>query len=139
MAMTLPIVLPSTPPSGSSPSPDAVDQQPRTPVSPTMQTSNEQPQSQPQHPQQGAPLSQQQAGNAANATQMKRKPSRRANTAERRATHNAVERQRRETLNGRFLVRRLAYDFCNFSDNCHLFSFFFPFPSIWRYQNQNNK
>jgi hypothetical protein len=37
------------------------------------------------------------------ATQSKRKPSRRANTAERRATHNAVERQRRETLNGRFL------------------------------------
>lgn len=33
----------------------------------------------------------------------KRKASRRANTAERRATHNAVERQRRETLNGRFL------------------------------------
>lgn len=33
----------------------------------------------------------------------KRKSSRRANTAERRATHNAVERQRRETLNGRFL------------------------------------
>jgi hypothetical protein len=38
-------------------------------------------------------------------TQVKRKPNRRANTAERRATHNAVERQRRETLNGRFLVR----------------------------------
>ena len=37
--------------------------------------------------------------------QPKRKPSRRANTAERRATHNAVERARRETLNGRFLVR----------------------------------
>lgn len=37
-------------------------------------------------------------------TTTKRKPSRRANTAERRATHNAVERQRRETLNGRFLV-----------------------------------
>ncbi|EDR06416.1 uncharacterized protein LACBIDRAFT_294648 [Laccaria bicolor S238N-H82] len=37
------------------------------------------------------------------AQQIKRKPSRRANTAERRATHNAVERQRRETLNGRFL------------------------------------
>ena len=37
-------------------------------------------------------------------TQLKRKPNRRANTAERRATHNAVERQRRETLNGRFLV-----------------------------------
>jgi len=40
---------------------------------------------------------------APSPTQMKRKPSRRANTAERRATHNAVERQRRETLNGRFL------------------------------------
>lgn len=38
----------------------------------------------------------------------KRKPSRRANTAERRATHNAVERQRRETLNGRFLVCSLS-------------------------------
>lgn len=46
------------------------------------------------------------------ATQPKRKPSRRANTAERRATHNAVERARRETLNGRFLV-------CHF--NFHLF------------------
>lgn len=33
----------------------------------------------------------------------KKKSTRRANTAERRATHNAVERQRRETLNGRFL------------------------------------
>ncbi|KAK7060027.1 BHLH domain-containing protein [Favolaschia claudopus] len=31
------------------------------------------------------------------------KSSRRANTAEQRATHNAVERQRRETLNGRFM------------------------------------
>lgn len=27
------------------------------------------------------------------------------NIAERRASHNAVERQRRDTLNGRFLVR----------------------------------
>ncbi|EMD38018.1 hypothetical protein CERSUDRAFT_134561, partial [Gelatoporia subvermispora B] len=50
------------------------------------------------------------AGNTSNSSssptsaQAKRKPSRRANTAERRATHNAVERQRRETLNGRFLV-----------------------------------
>lgn len=33
------------------------------------------------------------------------KNTRRVNTAERRATHNAVERARRETLNGRFLVR----------------------------------
>lgn len=44
---------------------------------------------------------------AANTTNnggpVRRKTSRRANTAERRATHNAVERQRRETLNGRFL------------------------------------
>jgi len=38
----------------------------------------------------------------------KRKSSRRANTAERRATHNAVERHRRETLNGRFLVCPLS-------------------------------
>ncbi|KAJ7791889.1 hypothetical protein B0H14DRAFT_2933903, partial [Mycena olivaceomarginata] len=30
------------------------------------------------------------------------KPNRRTTTAQRRATHNAVERQRRETLNGRF-------------------------------------
>jgi len=43
------------------------------------------------------------AGQIAPASGAKRKPSRRANTAERRATHNAVERQRRETLNGRFL------------------------------------
>ncbi|TCD60848.1 hypothetical protein EIP91_009413, partial [Steccherinum ochraceum] len=43
------------------------------------------------------------SAHASNAAQAKRKPSRRANTAERRATHNAVERQRRETLNGRFL------------------------------------
>ena len=39
----------------------------------------------------------------ATAQYEKRKASRRSNTAERRATHNAVERQRRETLNGRFL------------------------------------
>ncbi|KZT23884.1 hypothetical protein NEOLEDRAFT_1068558, partial [Neolentinus lepideus HHB14362 ss-1] len=38
-----------------------------------------------------------------NGQPIKRKASRRANTAERRATHNAVERARRETLNGRFL------------------------------------
>ncbi|KAJ7093961.1 hypothetical protein B0H15DRAFT_831448 [Mycena belliarum] len=40
---------------------------------------------------------------AAGGVKRTTKPSRRANTAERRATHNAVERQRRETLNGRFL------------------------------------
>ncbi|KAF8967354.1 hypothetical protein BDZ97DRAFT_1916951 [Flammula alnicola] len=37
------------------------------------------------------------------AVQMKRKPSRRTYTAEARATHNAVERQRREVLHERFL------------------------------------
>ncbi|KAJ7225190.1 hypothetical protein C8J57DRAFT_1252879 [Mycena rebaudengoi] len=38
------------------------------------------------------------------APQPKRRPSRRANTAERRAMHNAVEHARREMLNGRFEV-----------------------------------
>lgn len=33
------------------------------------------------------------------------KSRKRVNTAEKRASHNAVERQRREALNGRFLVR----------------------------------
>ncbi|KZV89259.1 hypothetical protein EXIGLDRAFT_618411 [Exidia glandulosa HHB12029] len=57
------------------------------------------------------PVSPAQSDNSNNANQaqtgagpVRRKTSRRANTAERRATHNAVERQRRETLNGRFLV-----------------------------------
>lgn len=40
---------------------------------------------------------------SASKTSGKRKATRRASTAERRATHNAVERARRETLNGRFL------------------------------------
>lgn len=35
----------------------------------------------------------------------KPKSRKRVNTAEKRASHNAVERQRREMLNGRFLVR----------------------------------
>ncbi|KAJ6511417.1 hypothetical protein C8R47DRAFT_1094997 [Mycena vitilis] len=43
------------------------------------------------------------AGTTAGGVKRTTKPNRRANTAERRATHNAVERQRRETLNGRFL------------------------------------
>ncbi|KAL0581904.1 hypothetical protein V5O48_000134 [Marasmius crinis-equi] len=38
-----------------------------------------------------------------NGTPAKRKPNKRLNTAEHRAIHNAVERARRETLNGRFL------------------------------------
>ena len=35
---------------------------------------------------------------------MKPKSRRRVNTAEKRVQHNAIERQRRETLNGKFLV-----------------------------------
>lgn len=38
----------------------------------------------------------------------KTKSRKRVNTAEKRASHNAVERQRREQLNGRFLVRLVA-------------------------------
>lgn len=49
------------------------------------------------------PVPQAQPAQSTDATAARRKPSRRANTAERRATHNAVERARRETLNGRFL------------------------------------
>ncbi|KIK38727.1 hypothetical protein CY34DRAFT_373712 [Suillus luteus UH-Slu-Lm8-n1] len=100
MAMTLPIA------SSSSPSPASVEGSvpPQTPItpgagqtlslplaSPVEQNNNVQSQSSSTAPTNGA------------VTQVKRKPSRRANTAERRATHNAVERQRRETLNGRFL------------------------------------
>ncbi|KAI0293491.1 hypothetical protein B0F90DRAFT_1897590 [Multifurca ochricompacta] len=96
MALTLPI--PSSPSSASADSPNA----PHTPLSPTLpvQTLALPPSDQSSVPSttntSSGPLS------SANP-QAKRKPSRRANTAERRATHNAVERQRRETLNGRFL------------------------------------
>lgn len=97
MALALPIIAPSD---RQSPASEDGSVSPQTPNSPTnVQT-----------------LAPQGAGsqNAANhqsstvppnaaVTQVKRKPSRRANTAERRATHNAVERQRRETLNSRFL------------------------------------
>lgn len=75
MAMTLGITIPS-PPSTSSDGP-------RTPSSPTRPSSG--------------------GTSASSDSASKRKPSRRANTAERRATHNAVERARRETLNSRFL------------------------------------
>jgi len=83
MAMTLPIPISSTASPASS---DDNSNQPRTPLSPTTTL-----------PDQPA------ATSLPSNPSMKRKPSRRANTAERRATHNAVERQRRETLNGRFL------------------------------------
>ena len=96
MAMTLPV--PSSPSSASADSPNA----PQTPVSPTnpVQTLALPPSDQSSSPA-TSPLS---GPLSSNSLLAKRKPSRRANTAERRATHNAVERQRRETLNGRFLV-----------------------------------
>ncbi|KAF8065395.1 hypothetical protein FPV67DRAFT_1654091 [Lyophyllum atratum] len=106
--MTLPIALPSTPSSVHSPVSDhdsanpttkpsaspttansTTNNPPRTPISPVMPSQTQPPPTQQTH--------------ASPQPQVKRKPSRRANTAERRATHNAVERQRRETLNGRFL------------------------------------
>lgn len=88
--MTHPIVIPSQPSASNSPASTADDSvPPRTPTSPTAEQ---------------APTTTAQAnGSIGTAANGKRKPSRRANTAERRATHNAVERQRRETLNGRFL------------------------------------
>ncbi|KAF8835611.1 hypothetical protein BDN67DRAFT_975078 [Paxillus ammoniavirescens] len=98
MALALPLVAPSD---RQSPASEDGSVPPQTPISPTN--------AQTLAPSQGAelqnavnPQSSTVPPNAA-VTQVKRKPSRRANTAERRATHNAVERQRRETLNGRFL------------------------------------
>ncbi|KIP01746.1 hypothetical protein PHLGIDRAFT_38191 [Phlebiopsis gigantea 11061_1 CR5-6] len=96
MAMTLPMASPSPAPQ----SPSSVDGSngPATPVSPsTVQTLALPP------PVDATPAAANAHSAAPAATQPKRKPSRRANTAERRATHNAVERARRETLNGRFL------------------------------------
>ncbi|KAL0570977.1 hypothetical protein V5O48_010984 [Marasmius crinis-equi] len=98
MVMTLPIVIPSPPSataSALSPSSDGSSSGPRTPVSPTSSATT-------------LPNAVSHNGSNANSngitgTNGKRKPSRRANTAERRATHNAVERARRETLNSRFL------------------------------------
>ncbi|KAH7889171.1 hypothetical protein F5I97DRAFT_1934138 [Phlebopus sp. FC_14] len=103
MALPLPIAPSSAPADGHSPISDESSVPPQTPMSPTdaqtlalpgaLEAQNT---TQPQSPTNAAPTS-------GPTTQVKRKPSRRANTAERRANHNAVERQRRETLNGRFL------------------------------------
>jgi len=95
MALTLPI--PSSPSSASADSPNL----PQTPMSPTHSA----PTLTLAPDQSSAPFTTNSSpGPVSSAnSQAKRKPSRRANTAERRATHNAVERQRRETLNGRFL------------------------------------
>jgi len=104
MALTLPIASSSSPSTSNSPASVEGSVPPQTPITPaagqtlslplassTEQNNNVQSQSSSTASVNGA------------VTQVKRKPSRRANTAERRATHNAVERQRRETLNGRFL------------------------------------
>ncbi|EKM54927.1 uncharacterized protein PHACADRAFT_255141 [Phanerochaete carnosa HHB-10118-sp] len=95
MAMT----LPADSPAPQSPQSSDGSNGPSTPVSPsTVQTLALPP------PVDATPKVEANSSAAAPApAQPKRKPSRRANTAERRATHNAVERARRETLNGRFL------------------------------------
>lgn len=85
--MTLPICIPQTPsPATSPPSDDSQNNNNNNNIQNNNTTDSVPP----------TPVSP--------TIQQKRKPSRRANTAERRATHNAVERQRRETLNSRFLV-----------------------------------
>lgn len=94
MATTLSI--PPVSPAGSSPSSDDSALHPHTPLSPGSQAVT------PPSPMDTTSAASVQASGSSSVNP-KRKPSRRANTAERRATHNAVERQRRETLNGRFL------------------------------------
>ncbi|RPD71385.1 hypothetical protein L226DRAFT_468648 [Lentinus tigrinus ALCF2SS1-7] len=97
--MALPLSIPDSPSAGASPASttDTSSNGPTTPVSPSnsVQTLALPPPVEGAAPAQSIPQN--------NLAQPKRKPSRRANTAERRATHNAVERARRETLNGRFL------------------------------------
>ncbi|OJA11264.1 hypothetical protein AZE42_05678 [Rhizopogon vesiculosus] len=101
MAMTLPIASSSAPSAGNSPASVESSVPPQTPITPvagqTLSLPLASSPDQTNHTQSQSPTT---AANGA-VTQVKRKPSRRANTAERRATHNAVERQRRETLNGR--------------------------------------
>ncbi|KAH9910790.1 uncharacterized protein BXZ73DRAFT_57760 [Epithele typhae] len=92
--MALPLSIPNSPSGGNSPSSDSNG--PRTPVSPSGSV-----QTLALPPADGAQSAH--SSSPSNPAQAKRKPSRRANTAERRATHNAVERARRETLNSRFL------------------------------------
>jgi len=98
MAITLPVATPSTPSAGNSSASDESSNSPSNmPLGSPASSDHSNNNGTNQIPQQNAGVA-----------QMKRKPSRRANTAERRATHNAVERQRRETLNGRFLVCSLV-------------------------------
>ncbi|KAH9952003.1 hypothetical protein B0H21DRAFT_9025 [Amylocystis lapponica] len=95
--MALPLAIPTSPSGGNSPSSTDGSNGPQTPLTPdtSVQTLALPP------PTDSSPTATNTS--ALNNAAAKRKPSRRANTAERRATHNAVERQRRETLNGRFL------------------------------------
>lgn len=94
--MTTTLNIPLTPlAAGNSPGSDDSSYLPCTPISPDMQIMG--------LSASADPNSNSVAAQPASNSPLKRKPSRRANTAERRATHNAVERQRRETLNGRFL------------------------------------
>ncbi|KAF8522395.1 hypothetical protein JB92DRAFT_1735911 [Gautieria morchelliformis] len=98
-AMGLSTPSPSAPPD-SAVSPASATHTAQSPPAQSPQPHTHSAQSQSQSP----PLNPDPAPAPPSPPTMKRKPSRRANTAERRATHNAVERQRRETLNGRFLV-----------------------------------
>ncbi|KAI0820157.1 hypothetical protein BC628DRAFT_918585 [Trametes gibbosa] len=99
--MALPLAIPDSPSAGNSPSSTDGSNGPQTPVSPDSAVQTlALPSADPALPHSASPAA---AAAAAAAAQNKRKPSRRANTAERRATHNAVERARRETLNSRFL------------------------------------
>ncbi|KAI9065045.1 hypothetical protein FKP32DRAFT_1568647 [Trametes sanguinea] len=104
--MALPLAIPDSPASRASPASTDGSNGPQTPVSPatSVQTLALPAADGAPQPATAAPAVPAPAG-----TQTKRKPSRRANTAERRATHNAVERARRETLNGRFLVTSPPY------------------------------
>ncbi|KAJ7698176.1 hypothetical protein B0H14DRAFT_3654990 [Mycena olivaceomarginata] len=81
--------LPRPPPPPTAPLPPPPPARPRPPSSPTTCPLPPPPTTHPANP-------------PAGGVKRTAKPNRRANTAERRATHNAVERQRRETLNGRF-------------------------------------
>ncbi|KAI0748786.1 hypothetical protein C8Q80DRAFT_1121107 [Daedaleopsis nitida] len=94
--MALPLSIPDSPSPANSPSSDGSNG-PHSPVSPA---NSPQTLALPPAVEGAAPA---QTTTPINPAQAKRKPSRRANTAERRATHNAVERARRETLNSRFL------------------------------------
>lgn len=87
--MTLGITIPSPSGRGSPASDDS--SQIQTPISPSFAEAN------------ASAESSNTNSSSSNGAPSKRKAARRANTAERRATHNAVERARRETLNGRFL------------------------------------